>query len=91
MTASSFEEIIKQRLKYTPLVIRLLYSKADTTKTMSYGHDNKPKAGGLYLKYLQKYRHNDATVQKTGFHIDFQVFASGGIGEGLKPSSLYCY
>ena len=80
VTASSFGEIVKRRLEYAPLVIRLLYSKAHTTKAMRYGHDNEPKAQDLYLKYLQKYHHNDATVQKTGFHIDFQVVTSGGIG-----------
>ena len=26
------------------------------------------------MEYLHKYHLNDATVQKTGFHIDFQVF-----------------
>ena len=73
VTASSFGDIIKRRAEYAPLVIRLLYSKSRTTKAMKYGHDNEPRARDLYLEYLQKHHHNDATVQKTGFHIDFQV------------------
>ena len=73
VTASSFGDIIKRRAEYAPLVIRLLYSKSHTTKAMKYGHDNEPRARDLYLEYLQKHHHNDATVQKTGFHIDFQV------------------
>ena len=44
VTASSFGEIIKRRLKYAPLVIRLIYSKCRTTKAMRYGHENEPKA-----------------------------------------------
>lgn len=73
VTASFFGETIKRRAQYAPLVIRLLYSKSRSTKAMKYGHDNEPTARDLYLKYLQKYHHNNATVQKTGFHIDFQV------------------
>ena len=88
VTASSFGEIVKRRLEYAPLVIRLLYSKAHTTKAMRYGHDNEPKARDLYLKYLRKYHHNDATVQKTGFHIDFQVFTSWSRGDFRHFSTL---
>ena len=40
VTASSFGEIIKRRLEYAPLVIRLLYSKAHIAKAMRYSHDN---------------------------------------------------
>ena len=73
VTASSFGEIIKRRLEYAPLVIRLIYSKSRTTKAMRYGHENEAKAPDMYLNHLQKYHHNNATVHKTGFHIDTQV------------------
>ena len=64
VTASSFGEITKQRLEYAPVVIRLLYSKSRTTKAMRYDHDNEPKARDMYFNYLQKYHHNNTTVQK---------------------------
>ena len=90
VTASSFGEIVKRRLEYAPLVIKLLYSKSHTTKAMRYGHDNEPNARELYLKYLQKHHHNTATVQKTGFHIDFQVLTQvveyGARGLASHPS-----
>ena len=40
---------------------------------MRYGHKNEPKAQDMHLNHLQKYHHNNATVQKTVFHIDTQV------------------
>ena len=73
VTTSSFGEIIKRRAAYAPLVIKLLYSKHCATKAMKYGHDNEPKARDLYMKFLQKHHHSNATVQKTGLHIHFQV------------------
>ena len=89
VTASSFGEITKRRVDYAPLVIRLLYSKSRTTKAMKYGHDNEPRARDLYLEYLQKHHHNDATVQKTGFHIDFQVFTY--VHSNYHPIGMYCF
>ena len=44
VTASCFGEIIKRKVQYAPLVIRLLFSKSCITKAMKYGHDNEPTA-----------------------------------------------
>ena len=38
-----------------------------------YGHDNEPKARDLYSKYLHKFHHQQASVERIGFHIDYQV------------------
>ena len=73
MTASTFGEIVRWKAAYAPLVGKLLYAKTRTTKAMQYGHENEPKARGLYCKYLHKFRHQQATVTRTGFHIDYQV------------------
>ena len=73
VTASMFGEIVRRRAAYAPLVERLLYSKTRRTKAMQYGHDNEPKARDLYSKYLHKFHHQQASVERTGFHIDYQV------------------
>ena len=73
VTASSFGEIVRQKAAYAPLVQRLLYSKPRRTKAMQYGHDNEPKARDLYCEYLHKFHHQQGSVTKTGFHIDYQV------------------
>ena len=41
---------------------------------MKYGHDDEPKARDMYLIYFQKYHHNNATIQKTGFYMNVQVY-----------------
>ena len=71
LTASEslFGEIIR-RAAYAPLVERLLYSKTHQTKAMQYGHDNEPKACYMYSDYLHKFHHLQASVERTGFHID---------------------
>lgn len=73
VTASTFGEIVRRKTAYAPLVERLLYSKPRRTKAMQYGHDNEPKARDLYCKYLHKFCHQQASVQRTGFHVDYQV------------------
>ena len=73
VTASIFGEIVRQRVAYAPLVERLLYNKSHTTKEMKYGHDNEPKAQDLHCKYLHKFCHHQASVKRTGLHIDYQV------------------
>ena len=73
VTASTFGDIVKRKAAYAPLVERLLYNKPRRTKAMQYGHDNEPKARDLYSEYLHKFRHPQASVKQTGFHIDYQV------------------
>ena len=73
VTASMFGEIVRRRAAYAPLVERLLYSKTRRTKAMQYGHDNEPKARELYRDYLHKFHHLQASVERTGFHIDYEV------------------
>ena len=73
VTASVFKEIVKRRAAYVPLVERLLYSKTCRTKAMQYGHDNEPKASDLYGEYLRKFHYLQASMERTGFHIDYQV------------------
>ena len=73
VTASTFGEIVRRKAAYAPLVERLLYNKTRRTKAMQYGHDNEPKARDLYCEYLHKFRHQQASVKQTGFHIDHQV------------------
>ena len=73
VTASLFGDIVKRKAAYIPLVERLLYSKTRRTKAMQYGHNNEPKARDMYCEYLNKFRHKNATVEKTGFYIDYQV------------------
>ena len=73
VTASTFGEIVRRRVAYAPLVERLLCNKSRTTKAMKYGHDNEPIARGLYCEYLHKFCHHQASVKRTGFHIDYQV------------------
>ena len=69
VTASTFGEIVQRKAAYAPLVERLLYNKTRRTKATQYGHDNEPKA----REYLHKFHHQQASVKKTGFHIDYQV------------------
>ena len=76
VTASLFGDIVRRKAAYTPLVERLLYSKTRRTKAMQYGHNNEPKARDMYCEYLNKFRHKNATVEKTGFYIDYQVHHS---------------
>ena len=73
VTASTFGDIVRRRAAYAPLVERLLYNKTRQTKAMQYGHDNEPKARDLYCDYLHKFRHQQASVERTDFHIDHQV------------------
>ena len=73
VTASIFGEIVRWRVVYAPLVERLLYNKPRITKAMKYGNDNEPKARDLYCEYLHKFHHHQASVKRTGFHIDYQV------------------
>ena len=70
VTASLFGDIVRWKAAYTSLVERLLYSKTRRTKAMQYGHNNEPKAHDVYCEYLHKFRHKNAIVEKTGFHID---------------------
>ena len=69
VTASTFGDFVRQKVAYAPLVARLLYSKPLRTKAMQYGHNNEPRACDLYCEYLHKFRHHQASVEKTGFHI----------------------
>ena len=73
VTASTFGDIVRRRAAYAPLVDRLLYNKTRQTKAMQYGHDNESKAQDLYCNYLHKFRHQQTSVERTGFHIDHQV------------------
>ena len=73
VTASLFGDIVRRKAAYAPLVQRLLYSKTRRTKAMQYGHNNESKARDMYCEYLHKFCHKNATVEKTGFHIDYQV------------------
>ena len=73
VTVSVFGDIIKRKASHIPLITKLLYSKQCRTKAMQYGHDNEPKARNLYCEYLHKFRHLQASVERTGFHIDYQV------------------
>jgi len=40
---------------------------------MRYGHQNEPHARNAYIKYLHDKHHKDATVTRTGCHIDHEV------------------
>ena len=73
VTASRFGEIVKRKASYAPLVQRIQYKTPRTTKAMQYGHNNEPLARQLYQEYLQKHHHPQASVTRTGFHIDQQV------------------
>ena len=73
VTASTFGDVVRRRAAYAPLIEKLLYNKTRQTKAMQYGHDNGPKARDLYCDYLHKFRHQQASVERTGFHIDHQV------------------
>ena len=73
VTALMFGKIVRRRAAYVPLVERLLYSKTRRTKAMQHGHDNEPKACDLYGNYLCKFHHQQASAERTGFHIDYQV------------------
>ena len=52
MTATIFGDIIRWKVSYIPLIIKLLCSKQCRTKAMQYVHDNKPKAHNLYCEYI---------------------------------------
>ena len=69
VTASSFGVIAKRKSSFVPLVKRLLYGKHVTTRAMRYGHLHEAHARNAYTKYLLD-KHKDATVTKTGLHID---------------------
>ena len=69
VTASSFGTIAKRKSSFVPLVKRLLYGKHVTTRAMRHGHLHEAYARNVYTKYLL-YKHKDATVTKTGLHID---------------------
>ena len=73
VTASIFGDIVRRKAAYAPLVVKLLYSKHHRTKAMQYGHDHEPEARDLYCDHLYKFRHQQASVERTGFHIDYQV------------------
>ena len=69
VTASSFGAIAKRKSSFVPLVKRLLYAKHVTTRAMRYGHLHKIHARNAYTMYLLD-KHKDATVMRTGLHID---------------------
>ena len=71
VTTSTFGNIVRRKAAYAPLVARLQYSKPRRTKAMQYDHDNEPRDHDLYYEYLHKFHHHQASVEKTGFHIDY--------------------
>ena len=44
------------------------------TAAIRYGHVNEPRARSLYGEYLRTKCHPNAFVEKTGFHIDVEVW-----------------
>ena len=90
VTASSFGAIAKRKSSFVPLVIKHLYGKHVTTRAMRYGHLHEAHARNAYAKYLLDNHHKDATVMRTGFHIDRTYNWIGASPDGLvyDPSSV---
>ena len=76
VTASCFGEIVKHRATNAPLVQRIVHKVTRETAAIRYGNINEPHARSLYGEYLRSNCHPDASVEKTGFHIDVKVCIS---------------
>ena len=89
VTASSFGAIAKRKSSFVPLVKRLLYAKHVTTRAMRYGHLHEVHARNAYTTYLLD-KHKDATVMRTGLHIDPKHNWIGASPDGIvnDPSSV---
>ena len=89
VTASSFGAIAKRKSSFVPLVKRLLYAKHVTTRAMRYGHLHEVHARNAYTTYLLD-KHKDATVMRTGLHIDPKHNWIGTSPDGIvnDPSSV---
>ena len=76
VTASSFSDIVKRRAATAnaPLVIRMVHKVTRETAAIRYGHVNEPHARLLYGEYLRTKCHPNSSVEKTGFHIDIEVW-----------------
>jgi len=74
VTASCFGEIVKCRATNAPLVQRIVHKVTRETAAIRYSNINEPHARQLYGEYLRS--NCDASVEKTGFHIDIEVCIS---------------
>ena len=89
VTASSFGAIAKRKSSFVPLVKRLLYAKHVTTRAMRYGHLHEVHVRNAYTTYLLD-KHKNATVMRTGLHIDPKHNWIGASPDGIvnDPSSV---
>ena len=89
VTVSSFGAIAKRKSSFVLLVKRIVYGKHVTTRAIRYGYQHEAHARNAYTKYLLD-KHKDATVTKTGLHIDQTHNWIGASPDSIvnDPSSL---